>query len=148
MLVHWHFFNTPQSGTILDLEFARNYAAAQLASQQWQQGAVIFNIVLDYVFLTAYGIFFYVSVQRLGHILTGVWGQAAAILKWFGPLAALCDAVENLLMLLFLTNGTGPNSFTSPFVWAVVKFALVAVVILFYFVSTNIFIDRVYTRKS
>jgi hypothetical protein len=148
MLVQWQFFNTPHSGTILDLEFARTYDAAKTATAKWQTGAVIFNTVLDYAFLLAYGVFFFVALQRLSKVLTGVWAQAGSILKWFGPIAAICDGVENFMMLLFLMGPAGPETFASPFAWAVVKFALLGVALLYYFIGSNINTDKAFAAKK
>jgi hypothetical protein len=101
MEVQWYFFSAAGTGTILDLEFARTHAQAVQVVKNWQKGAVVFNTVLDYTFLVAYGRFFYLARHTLGPRLGGGWAGGTRWAKWLAPLAGVCDAVKNLLMLLF-----------------------------------------------
>lgn len=144
MMIQWRYFNTPNSGSILQLEFSKTYADAVNASADWNKGAVIFNTILDFAFLSAYGFFFYIANQRISKILPGRFGMAGIILKWFGPAAALFDVIENMMMLLFLTGPSGPEHFMAPFTWAVIKFALVLIAFIYFLIGSTKVIDASY----
>ncbi len=100
----------PLEPSVPELQLTFSEAAFRSILAQWQPSGVrrfAGHIAIDFAFLSSYGVFGYV-LYRHGFNESRVSGQARAILAWTLPLAAVMDAAENVLHLLFLYTGTVP----------------------------------------
>ncbi len=111
---------------ILDLEFAGSSENAAAAMAGWDLGAARAQTAVDYLFIAVLG---------LG--VTGAlrWALGSgSVLVWLAPLAALCDALENVGILVLLSDSTNPSGAVAAIttVFASVKAAaLVAALVAF-----------------
>lgn len=136
---------------IVSLELAGSADAAQRIHAAWGEAgrrAAAFNIRIDFLYLLAYGIALSIGCA----VAATWWGRRSTRMASLGPamslamlLAAACDAVENVAMLLGL--GDPGNGF-----WpilaracAMVKFALLPLGLLY--VMTGAF-TRIGTRNQ
>lgn len=136
---------------IVSLELAGTAEAAQRIHAAWGatgREAAAFNIRIDFLYLLAYGIALSIGCA----VASTWWGRRSARMASLGPamslamlLAAGCDAVENVAMLLALRD---PGNALWPMlarVCAMVKFALLPLGLLY--VMTGAF-TRIGTRNQ
>jgi hypothetical protein len=72
----------------------------------------ILGNLVDYMFMIAYGCFFYSSARYLSwdYRQGSLPLKASKIIAWIGVLSAICDAVENVFLLSMTANPLGfPN---------------------------------------
>lgn len=119
---------------ILNLEFAWNTEKATTVTQAWQ-GEILTvaknNIYIDFLFIIAYTSLLTLGCKWLASKHQGKWASAGNKISRVVPAAGTFDVAENILMLLTLQ--AAPNNYTAMFTtgFAVFKFALVAVAILY-----------------
>ena len=78
------------------------------------EGITLFILgnLLDYAFMIAYGCLFYSSVRYLSwdYQQGSLPLKVGKMIAWIGVLSAICDAVENVFLLLMTANPVGfPN---------------------------------------
>lgn len=121
--------------TIIDFELAKTVERATLLMQEWgSEGRRLFlnSIYADFFFLVAYaGALFYgcrVTGSFSGHLILE---KAGNIFSFLALLAAICDVLENIGMLITIKNT--PRSWIVHFTYdmAFVKFSLVFISILY-----------------
>jgi hypothetical protein len=125
-----HTLVTPLSPRgILDLEFARNVGRLRQLLLFWNERDVTTNIYLDFVFIAAYT-WFLVSACNYVKAKTG-WEKWTNIFTTLAISAGAFDLVENFLMLLVLNDRFDASILQIVFICALIKFALVGMVVLF-----------------
>jgi hypothetical protein len=127
--------NTPATPKgILDLEFAWNKEKVEIITGVWG-GEIINvarnNIYIDFLFIFAYTSFLTLGCKWLAAKHKGKWALAGNKIARIVPAAGTFDIAENALMLLSLQ--AVPNNYTAIITttFAVFKFALVAVAVLY-----------------
>ena len=128
---------------IIDFEFARTAHQADTIMNTWGEAVVKQEILvtyLDYGYLAAYG------MAAFGLILLAAravkdnerFKKMGLIVCLFPLIAALCDAVENVNLLLMLygfpAGASSFNAFTA-YLFAFLKFGLLAVALGFFLVQ-------------
>jgi hypothetical protein len=108
---------------IIDLELAATPGRAAHTMARWDLGSARLQTWGDYVFIVLLG---------LG--MTGAlrWSLGpASRLVWLAPVAAACDVLENIGILVMLSNPASPGGFAAPATatMATLKFAALAVAI-------------------
>lgn len=120
---------------IVSLELAFDSRKAAAIVQEWKGNrhlAFVLNILLDFLMIPFYGLFFYsICGFFSGQYKTGALQRVAVLLAFGSLVAVVMDVGENLLMLTGFYIGV----FT-PLVWltgiaAVIKFALIAISIVY-----------------
>lgn len=87
------------------------------------------TVSLDYIFMLGYGIILFSSSTLIARKYSSVGVQNIGFLiAVFGIIAAVCDGIENIFILLMLTN-----PLTFPNIWAISHsiFALIKWILLF-----------------
>lgn len=118
---------------IIDLEFARTTARLQQLQQAWSLKDLQLNILLDFVFIGAYTFFFVTTAIRIK--IGRDWPRIAYVFVWLAFVAGLLDVVENILMYLAFTNSVGAFSSNLIYYCALVKFSLIALLLLYFVIS-------------
>ena len=114
---------------IIDVEFSRTLERFNQLRLFLDQGAVITNIYLDFIFIAAYT-WFLVSACRYIRSTTG-WNKWSNMFSSISISAARFDVCENFLLLL-IWNGRFTPSLLEVVLWcAAIKFVLAGSVILF-----------------
>ncbi len=118
---------------ILDLEFAFGQDRAKLVRSTWKEtwcgngNAIehaLTNIAWDFLFLTAYTIFFIVLIV----IVLPKRNRVGSVFIYLAFIAGFLDSVENLFMYFFLRGADLPSLiFAIP---ATIKFLLVTILII------------------
>jgi hypothetical protein len=122
---------------IVSFELAGTPEAAQRITAAWGTAGVeaaLFNIRIDFLYLVAYGV-----ALSLGCAVARVWwqrrsaplAQLGALLTYAMLIAACSDACENTLMLRAISEPTKALWPQLARVFALVKFALLAVGLLY-----------------
>jgi hypothetical protein len=125
---------TPASPNgILDLEFAGN--ASRLAQLRlfWNGTTLFYNILLDFLLIVAYVWLLMTGCRLAGH--KGRWEKAGEVFRTLSLAAGLFDVCENFLMLLIWQEKFSAGLLKMVFICALVKFALVAIILLFLLAS-------------
>ena len=123
---------------ILDLEFAGKVERAGEIYKAWQPSIVpvaINNTLIDFLFILSYGSFLYACCLMLSKYYVEGWRKTGL---WAGRLilvAALFDAVENILMFRTLGGSIYKEIVASTFMLASAKFLLVIFSIFYIFGS-------------
>ena len=154
---------------IVSLELGRSFSKDTTIVQSWKKDVsdpVIANlcepnappvnrlriaqsdVALDYLFIifyTALGIVIIAGLQtRVGMAGTVVTN----LLLGLAVLAGLCDSIENIGLLAFVHEKGGAGTATMTYVAALIKFVLLAFLLLLYLPFTLIFKDRGLIRLS
>jgi hypothetical protein len=121
---------------IVSFELAGNVSTAQTILASWDEAARIyagFNLGLDYLFLVLYSTTIALAILWLADSLKlQGWSLALATwLAWGQWLAAALDAVENGALLVMLVGEAATPWPQVAFWTAVVKFALIALGLLY-----------------
>lgn len=142
---------------IVDLELAFNPVRAQLITRIWEQStcqgglalsdnaleAAILNIIIDFAFLKTYTWFFIVLIFLSA---SGKGMKITYALVYAALTAGLMDVIENIAMLVFITN---PSDFTYGFALpASIKFGLILVIILQIIGRMILQLVRAFSRRS
>jgi hypothetical protein len=122
---------------ILDLEFARTaYRLSQLRLF-WNAQDLFMNIYLDFAFIISYVWFLSVAsmriMERSGWVRSGKWAVTLTLA------AGLFDLIENFLMMFIYQDKLRPELLQAVFGLAVLKFALI-ILVIFYIVASVPFV--------
>jgi len=144
-LIVWWLMRTPEAQMqaaggygIVDYELAYSPQTASTILSAWGeagQQAARRSLLIDFGFMPSYGLLF------AGLTLLIARGQAGALNRvgrWlaFAPLvAALCDALENVMLLTMLGSGASAGPPLVAGVAATIKFGLLLIVIGYWIVS-------------
>jgi hypothetical protein len=124
---------------ILDLEFANTEAKVNVVLTAWApspaaiQGLINvakINTYWDFLYLFFYGWLLYNLCKLIYHKLP-VYGKFGFLFSRFAILAALLDVIENAFMLGVLNGSQSPFGLTLMVTVSMLKWAIVAVVILY-----------------
>jgi hypothetical protein len=91
------------------IHFTFSEASFNAVLAQWQPIGVArfkWHFTIDFPFLVSYGFFGYMLCKHTSLTL-GLSTLAKSLLTWALPFAAVMDAVENLLHLIFINGGNG-----------------------------------------
>ena len=139
--------------SILDLELMRTSAnAAEQVARLGPSGidAAKTSIYLDFPFLVLYGIALSaacaVLAARAAERGRATLASAGRAIAWAAPVAAALDAVENVALLQVLNDHVDQPWPGIVFGFASVKFALLAVVVVYLVVGVARTAERVSTR--
>lgn len=124
---------------IVSYELAGSADRAGQILESWDETAqqyAAFSLGLDYLFMLVYGLALWLGIALAAASLGARnWppGSRGRLLVWLAPLAILCDAGENILLLLQLVNDPA-----DPLAWwaallAAVKFGLIFLGMVFGF---------------
>jgi hypothetical protein len=135
----WIILMRPFTPTnIVEFEFAKTVDHAQLIISNWGAEGVTkaqLSIYLDFVFLVLYSwaISLGCKVVVVSHYLGWLkkTGEYLSTIIWF---AGSCDLMENVAMLITL-SGMNEFSVTAAYYFAMVKFAIVLVCLLFIIIT-------------
>jgi hypothetical protein len=121
---------------IVAFELAKTPNVAAAILKEWQEKDLIGNarksIYLDFIFLLLYSISIGLGCVLLSRFTQNeLLVQSGSVLSKVVPLAGLCDVVENLAMLKTLCGLVTSLPVTIAYWFAVVKFLIVAVSLLF-----------------
>jgi len=146
LVMRWHGasltkFPSSKAG-IVSLELAKTKEQANTIINEWASFQskpllthAIQNTWIDFVYLFFYSVFFFQLCYRVSLKQTGAMAIISRLLSIGALKAGLCDVVENAAMLSSLQHGaTGTTAFLAWF-FAVVKFSLLAVIVLWLLVS-------------
>ncbi len=120
---------------IISLQLAGTTPAARLVVYDWhpkERLAAAFGLGLDYLFLLSYSLWFFLGCRWSADRWLKVnpsRGHLFAWLAWGAILAALLDAFENVILLLFLQSDGKSVLYPLAFWCAVPKFALILMVL-------------------
>jgi hypothetical protein len=129
-------------GTLNDtqLGFSAEIIKAYFAMMK-PEGMTLFILgnLLDYLFIIAYGCFFYCSVRYLSwnYQQGSLHLKASKMIAWIGIVSAICDAIENVFLFSMIAN---PVSFPgwlalAHSTFALLKFSLMYLTIGWLFLS-------------
>ncbi len=151
-LLRWQgqtLVNTVSPAGIISLELAFDSGKASSIVNTWKESrhlSFLLNMLLDFLLIPFYGLFFYsICGFFSGQYGTGALQRVAVLLAFGSLVAVVMDVGENLLMLTSFYIGV-----LSPLVWltgiaAVIKFALIAVSIVYIiFSSVHVLLRRVW----
>ena len=133
---------------IIDLELARTPARALQIYRAWSGGLIgtaIKNTCIDFFFLLSYGCLLYCLCVTTARWYSGPWRTAGKWISIAMIVAAFFDAIENILMIKSLNGSMGKELIASTFMFAAVKFLLVAIGILYIIASL---VGRLFKSKA
>jgi hypothetical protein len=121
---------------IVDYELARTKSAADTISNATGKTPLRINITIDFLFIVAYGLFFYLSCKALmNHFRSSGMKTLGFIFMELGVLAAVLDLCENIGMLITLSVH-GSDISTGITHWVCIgKFAIAALVLAYIIIS-------------
>jgi hypothetical protein len=127
---------------IVSFEMARSSERAVEIMAEWGpdgQDAARASLWLDFLYLTAYGLFLWLAVRALRDALArraidgfACFGERIALLPLVG---AACDAVEDLFLLLVLDGRGGDAAPALATAFASLKFVCLGVVVIYLLVG-------------
>ena len=113
-----------------------------------QQNIAAFLLGIDYLFLLAYSAAIFAAYQLSLAKLSGRLRVITMQIAWLAPLAGVCDAIENAYLLAGLL-GSGFSSVGWPAALAAtIKFAAVAVTLLWYPLALLVLRPALNTREA
>ncbi len=130
MILHGAPLRVPGVSTrgIIDLELAGKPINVTTIFRVWgpvlMQRAVL-NIYIDFLFLTCYGLFLFCLVRATAKWFTSWWRLPGKWLSRAMIVAALLDAIENILLLKMLNGSIGKELVASTYMFASAKFIIV-----------------------
>lgn len=130
-IMRWHGAGliTPQSPRgIIDLEFAGTAERLKQLQFFWDIQIVIQNIYLDFLFIIAYCWF-------LHSVCLATRNQYSSLFSGMAVAGGAFDVLENFLMMLVINARFGPPVLPVIFYCAIIKFALLGLVVLFLILS-------------
>ena len=133
---------------IVDLELAGTPDRVTAILNAWGPGLIkraVVNTRIDFIFLTCYGLFLFGVVQATARWFAGRWAKAGIWLSRAMIIAALFDAIENILMLKMLNGSLGKELVASTYMFASVKFLLLLVGITYILFSI---LARLFSRNK
>ncbi|MBX2922391.1 MAG: hypothetical protein KF746_09390 [Chitinophagaceae bacterium] len=124
---------------IVSLELSSNPGAANAIAHEWRPtliNAFRWNMLLDFFVIPFYGLFLYSLCGYFSVLYKQGIFQRAGVLMAFGSLMAmLFDAGENILMIISIHWVITPVTTLLTSVFAVLKFGLILLAILYILVS-------------
>lgn len=130
---------------ILALEFANTSEKLSVILKLWSIDAAKVNIWLDFIFIIVYTRFFLlalsIAVIQWKYKIVARIGNWLMVAAW---IAAAFDVMENVLMLVSLTNRYSQLSLQATAYFASVKFLIVLLILLYLLVSllANLFSSK------
>jgi len=123
---------------ILDLEFAYNTAKTSIIINAWAPTAGLDNIAVakantywDFLFLFFYAGFLFMACKKIALKIKGPVSKAGNLIAKGALLAGFLDILENVGMLLTLSNqGSATIAFATTFV-SVIKWGLAIIAVLY-----------------
>jgi len=118
---------------IVSFEFAGTAGQASAIIDSWSTDARVaagVSLGLDYLFLIAYAATIALACGMAAEALTargsrlGRWGLRISWAQW---IAAACDMVENLMLILLLRGASAPGLAETAWGCAAIKFSLVGI---------------------
>lgn len=133
--------NIAPSG-IVSFELAKEVSQSEMILNSWNDTAKSFanlSMKFDFIFLIIYGLFLGLLVHRLNE---SVWKQGSIyqlgiLICWSIFLAAIFDVIENLALMKLLKGDLQQIWSTIAYYFAWMKFALLALGILFVILSSG-----------
>ena len=124
------------SSDIVAYELAKNQTSAIAIQNEWARNDLIgefkMSVYLDYVFIVIYGLCLYVLSTTISNVVFKTRSGIVVLVTSMAVfVACLCDAFENMVMLLAISFEPNSTLVLATFWLAVIKFSLVAAV-LFY----------------
>lgn len=119
---------------IIDLELARTPARAADIHSAWGfegRRTALFNILLDFPFIAAYGTFLIVLLKIVTQSFSGTLARISTAIFIAILVACFFDVIENILMIKMLKGSMGNELVGSTFMFAAVKFLLLGISALF-----------------
>ena len=129
--------NTVSLHGIVDLEFANTSQRLYELLSRWELSMVKMNIRLDFLFIVAYTLFFSIASESCAEKWPEktVPRQAGFFFARVAYVAGVLDIAENLLMLQSINGNFTGVSLQITFYCAVIKFLLLAVIIIYLLAS-------------
>lgn len=139
LVMRWHgaalFIPHCSKAGIVSLELASSTEAAQSIINCWSSSkednliaVAIVNTQIDFLYLLAYGLFFYVCCFLLSERFSTRWSKVLQYLAIASLLAALFDVVENYFLLETLQYGVDAIHIRITYIAALIKFCLLVIV--------------------
>ena len=128
---------------IISFEFSKTLERAQEILDSWSPTAKVFaglNLGLDFLFLIIYTLFLALLIHKLNERLWvgKPFHKIGEFLVWSMFIAAIFDTVENVCLIKLLTGNMEQYWVSVAYVFALVKFILIIVAILY--IISNFFI--------
>jgi len=131
--------NIAPSG-IVSFELAKELPQSEMILNSWNDTAKSFanlSMKFDFIFLIVYALFLGLLVHRLNE---SVWKQGSIyqlgiLICWSILLAAIFDIIENLALMQLLKGHSQQIWSSTAYYFALIKFALLALGVLFILVS-------------
>lgn len=124
-------------GGIIGFELAGNEERAAEIKADWGESGrddARLSLWLDFPFLILYGAFYALAVLATGDMFARRgrprWARPAPLLAFAGAAAAVCDAIENVNLLVVLGGGGDAPALLAA-LFASLKFALTTLVVLY-----------------
>ncbi len=131
---------------ILDLEFAYNKTKVDFILNAWSPNALVDNInkatintYLDFIFLAFYSSFLFFTCKKMSKINKDKIGL---LIAKGALLAGVLDIVENVGMLLSLSNVASDNVAFFTCIFSVTKWALAAAAVLYLVIGFIVVIKK------
>lgn len=124
---------------IVSFELAGSAEQAGRMIASWDATAQLqaaFSLGLDYLFMLVYGLTLWLGITlAAGSLEARGWPprHKGWLLVWLAPLAIVCDAGENIFLILQLLNGPGDNLAWWAALLAIIKFAAIFMGLVFGF---------------
>ena len=139
LVMRWHgaalFIPHCSKAGIVSLELASSIEAAQAIINCWSSSkegnliaVAIVNTQIDFLYLLAYGLFFYVCCFLLSERFSTRWSKVLQYLAIASLAAALLDVVENYFLLQTLQYGVDAIHIRITYIAALIKFCLLGIV--------------------
>ena len=135
---------TASPRAIVDLEFANTTQRLYELLHHWDIAVVKMNIWLDFLFIVAYVLFLSIASE----LTAAKWpennmlSKTGLLLAKLAYAAGIFDIAENLLMLQSIAGNYTAASLQLTFYCAAIKFILVAIIILYLFISLPVIIRK------
>lgn len=126
---------------ILSLELSHDADHTAKIVTEWAgtiRSSFYINMLLDFIFIIFYGLFLYTSCRYIA-LLNPTWKRLAAIMAAASLTAMSFDVIENVLMITSVTTATDPTITFLTRLFAILKFSLVAIVLVFIIIAWLIY---------
>lgn len=136
-----HLITPSAPNGILSLELSHNADQTAMIASEWVGSIRIsfyLNMLLDFIFIIFYGLFLYTSCRYIS-LLNPTWKRLAAIMAAASLTAMSFDVIENVLMVTSVTMATDPTITFLTQLFAILKFSLVAGVLVFIIIAWLIY---------
>jgi hypothetical protein len=137
---------------ILDFEFAWTSEQVQVIFAAWGPGGILLQlngVYWDFLYILGYVLFIFSCIVLVSRRLTGKLQTIGLYMSLTPILAGLFDVIENINLIIMLINPTGFQSIVPVLAstFALMKFAVLLVGIIYFFISLILVIIRLLKKK-